>query len=118
MAVSVGDKAKTRKPVTIDQAETQPLDVMQAETPEMKEHLTSPDHSAEQKRQVYGTRGAIPANLPKQLGTDDPTSQNQKDKTQPQKSIKESEQFTPSDVEEGTPYHILPVVSTIYRKND
>lgn len=109
MVPSVGDKAKKRKPVDIDQAETQPVDVMHTKTPEVKENLTSPDHSAEQKREVYHTKGG----QPKQHRTDDTTPENQEGKRQPQECIKEAEEFTSSDVEEGTPYHILSFVTTI-----
>ena len=104
--------------MAIDQAETQPVDVMHTKTPEVKENLTSPDHSAELKREVYHTKGGMLANQPTQRGTDDATPENQEGKRQPQECTKEAEEFTSSDVEEGTPYHILSFVSTIYKNQD
>ena len=83
----------------IDQVDTQPVDVMTAKTPEHKEPLFSPGHAAQQKREVYQTKGKV---LPSQSDTKCYDKERPEPGThEPKKACKakEDEDFTESDRE-------------------
>jgi len=87
----------------IDQVDTQPVDVMTAKTPEHKEPLFSPGHAAQQKREVYQTKGNV---LPNQSDTKCYDKARPEPGThEPKKACKakEDEDFTESDREVSPP---------------
>ena len=99
----------------IDQVDTQPVDVMTAKTPEHKEPLFSPGHAAQQKREVYHTKGNV---LPNQSDTKCYDKERPEPGThEPKKACKakEDEDFTESDREarETIPYIVYICLQVI-----